>query len=95
MAPPAPENPAQMAIARPRSAGGKVAASSDRVPGMTMAPPTPMTARAMMTWVASPATVATRVPMAKTSSPPCSSRRRPSRSPIAPIGRSRPANTSA
>jgi hypothetical protein len=49
MAPPAPANPAQTAMARPLSSGGNTAVISDSVAGMTNAEPTPMTARPAMT----------------------------------------------
>ena len=45
MAPPAPANPAQMAMARGRSAGEKTLARMDSVDGITNAAPAPMSAR--------------------------------------------------
>ena len=49
MAAPAPEMPAQMAMALGRSWAGKTLVRIDRVDGMTKAAATPMTARAAMT----------------------------------------------
>ena len=48
---PAPENPAQMAMARARSWGGKTLARIDRVAGITNAAPKPIRARVAMTWL--------------------------------------------
>ena len=45
MAPPAPANPAQMAMALDRSCGGNTTVMIDRVAGMISAAPMPMTAR--------------------------------------------------
>ncbi len=50
MAAPAPEKPAQMAMARARSAGGKTLARIESVDGMTNAAPAPMSARVAISW---------------------------------------------
>ena len=50
MAAPAPAKPAQVAMARVRSSGGKTAVMSDNVAGITKAEPTPMIPRPTMTW---------------------------------------------
>ena len=49
---PAPLMPAQMATALARSRRGKTLVMIDSVAGMTMAPATPMTTRAPMSWPA-------------------------------------------
>jgi len=91
---PAPANPAQMAMALARSRGGKTLATIERVAGMIMAAPTPMTARAAMRCHGVVAMLAARAAAAKTTSPAWSRPLRPNRSPRAPMGRTRPANTS-
>ena len=57
-------------------------------------PPRPMSARAAMSWSALLAKVESRQPMPTTIRPSCKAPLRPNRSPRAPAGRSRPANTS-
>jgi hypothetical protein len=66
----------------------------DSVAGMTNAPPMPITARAAIRVVASPARAAATDPAAKTPRPSSSARRRPYRSPSAPATMSRAANVS-
>ena len=90
---PTPANPAQMAIARRRSSGGKTWASTDSVAGMTSAAPTPMRARAAISWPDELANAATPDAPPKSTRPPFSARRRPYRSPSAPAVRRSPANT--
>jgi hypothetical protein len=92
---PAPANPAQMAMARVRSCGGKIAVMIDRVAGMMNAAPTPITARPAISCVEPVATPPTNVPSPKTPRPARSARRRPKRSPTAPALKSSPAKTIA
>ena len=94
-APPAPANPAQTAIALPRSCGGNTAVSNDRVAGMMSAAPIPEMERDAMTWFDVSASAPMSDPPANTASPTMSARFRPNRSPIAPALRSSPANTIA
>ena len=78
--------PDQMPTARPRSSDGNTAVMVDRVPGMIMAAPTPMTARATMRTEAELAAAPTIEPVPNTTVPTNSTLRRPTRSPSAPIG---------
>jgi hypothetical protein len=82
-------------MARARSSGGNTLARIDSVDGMTNAAPRPMSARAAMSWVGLVDTVDARDAMATTVRPNCSAPLRPNRSPSAPAGSSRPANTRA
>jgi hypothetical protein len=92
---PAPANPAQMAMALPRSWGGNIAVMIDSVAGMMNAAPTPMRARLAMTCVAPVASPPRRALTANTTSPPMSARFRPKRSPRAPAVSSNPAKRTA
>ena len=74
---PAPEMPAQMAMALVRSAGGKTLASTDSVDGMTKAAPKPITARPMITPSAVPMNADSSDPVRKIRSPSCSAPLRP------------------
>ena len=93
MAAPAPEKPAQMAMARARSPGGKTLAKIDRVAGMTKAAPTPISARVAISWLALWAKVDSSEAKPTVARPSCSAPLRPKRSPSAPDGRSRQAKT--
>src|SRR5688572_7243130 len=92
---PAPAKPAQIAIARGRSAGGKIVVMIDNVAGMTNAAPTPITARPAMTCVAPDARPANNAPRPDTTRPLRSAFLRPNRSPSAPAVNSTPAKTTA
>ncbi len=92
---PAPANPAQTAMARGRSSGGKIDVMSDSVAGMMNAAPMPITARLAISWEALPASPPSREPRPNTARPPSSAPRRPKRSPMAPALSSRPANRTA
>ncbi len=92
---PAPEMPAQMAMAFVRSCGGKTLASTDNVDGITKAAPRPITARPRMTPSAVSRKAATRQPARKMRSPICRAPLRPYRSPRAPAVNRNPANTRA
>ena len=66
MATPRPENPAQMAMARPRSRGSRnTLVRIDRVDGMISAPPTPIRQRAAMSWFGVPDSADSTEPVAK------------------------------
>ena len=95
MAPPAPANPAQMAMARLRSSAGNTEVRMDRVAGMTRPAPMPMTQRHTMTWadesLVEPMTAPNTITVRPTSRAP----RRPNRSPRAPNGRRTTARTRA
>ena len=58
MAAPAPASPAQTAMARARSCGGKTLVRIDRVAGITSAAPTPMIPRVTISWPAESAMAA-------------------------------------
>ena len=91
---PPPEMPAQMAIALPRSCGGKTLVRIDSVAGMTNAAPRPMTARPTM--IAVGAVAERRRTASRTGTPTrpaCSAPLRPKRSPMVPAVSSRPAKT--
>ena len=90
---PSPDTPAQTAMARLRSAGGKTLTITDSVEGMIIAPPMPIAIRVPISWAALVANIAAIEDAAKTTSPSWSARARPNRSPSAPIVRSRPAKT--
>ena len=95
MAMPTAEKPAQMAMARARSAGTvKTLVTIDRVAGMINAPPMPITQRVAMSWPALPAVADSTEPMPKISRPMLSAPLRPKRSPSDPAVSSRPAKTS-
>ena len=95
IAAPAPAKPTQMAIARWRSCGGKIAAISDSVAGITRAAPAPWMARPAMTTPADVARPLSTAPPANTPRPASSAPLRPKRSPRAPAVSSSPANTRA
>ena len=92
---PAPANPAQTAIARGRSCGGKIDVMMDSVAGMMNAAPMPITARLAISCEASPASPPSSEPRPNTARPASSAPRRPKRSPMAPALSRRPANTTA
>jgi hypothetical protein len=95
IATPRPENPAQIAIARPRSRGSrKTLVRIESVDGMISAPPTPISERVAISWVAEPASADSTDPRAKITMPTRSASLRPNRSPRLPVVSSRPANTS-
>jgi hypothetical protein len=76
--------PAQVPMARPRSASGKDAAISARLPGTISAPPTPCAARAAMREAEPGAAAQPAEASANTAMPARNTRRRPKRSPAAP-----------
>ncbi len=77
IAPPAPANPAQIAIALPRSSGGKTTVMIDSVAGITSAAPTPITERKAMTKAAESANDATIAAVPKMARPVSSAPLRP------------------
>ena len=93
IATPNPAKPAQIAMARGRSAGGNTWARIDSVAGITKAAPTPIAARAPITAPDEFDSTANNDAAPKTIRPPLSASRRPKRSPRLPAVRSRPANT--
>ena len=66
---PPPAKPDHTAMARGRSAGGKISTISDSVAGMTKAAPSPMTARAARITAAEEASPPASAPSPKTPSP--------------------------
>ena len=92
---PPPAKPAQMAMARARSSGGKMVVISDRVAGITNAAPSPVITRPTMICPAPVATPLMTEPRPKITKPSSRARLRPNRSPRAPAKRRRAANTRA
>ena len=90
-----PATPAQIPTARSGASAEKVPVMIDSVVGMIIAAPRPMTARTAIRVPGSESCVATSAPRPKIARPASSTVRRPSRSSIAPAGRSSPANTRA
>ena len=92
----APElaTPAQMPTALLRSLFGNAAVNSDKVAGMMNAAPIPASARARMICTGLSRNTGAADASAKIANPATSAPRLPYRSPIAPAGRSRHANTS-
>jgi hypothetical protein len=85
---PRPAIAPQMPSATPRFSGAVTLASSVSVSGITIAPPSPCTARAAISVSMSGASAAAALAAVKTSSPMPSMRRRPNRSPsAAPVSR--------
>src|SRR5262249_46331800 len=82
-------NEAQVPIARPRSAFGKLAPMSERLPGTRRAAPTPCAPRARMSIAAEEDVAHHTEAAAKRPSPAEKTDRRPRRSPRAPPTRSR------
>jgi len=74
---PMPAKPAQIAIARRRSAGGNTWASTDSVAGMTRAAPMPMVAREAIKRADEPEKAATAEAAPKMASPMLRASRRP------------------
>ncbi len=92
---PTAEKPAQMAMARARSAGMvNTLVTIDSVAGMISAAPRPMRQRVAMSWPADPAKADATEPSPKTTRPAVRAPRRPKRSPRLPAVSSRPAKTS-
>jgi hypothetical protein len=85
---------AQMAIALVRSGPLKTLAMIESVAGMIKAAPTPIPARAAISWPADPASGAARLASPKTVTPAWSASLRPKRSPNVPKTSSSPAKTS-
>ena len=84
-----PPIPPQIPSASPRRSLGTAAERIVRVSGVTIAPPTPCTARAMSSWFAVVASAAAAEAAVKISRPTTNMRRRPKRSPsAAPVSRS-------
>ena len=77
-------NPAQVPIARPRTDFGNDALIIARLPGTSIAPPTPCRPRATMSVVASGANAHAAEATANTATPATKTRRRPYRSPADP-----------
>lgn len=83
---PAAAKPDQIATPLALRSGGKAEVMVDRVPGMIMAAPTPMTTRhAMSSWVVE-AKAANAAATANSTFPAMRTLRRPIRSPRAPSG---------
>ena len=80
--------------ARIRFSGGKTTVMIESVAGMISAPPIPMSARVAMSASGLEASAASPDPRPKITRPENSARRRPKRSPRAPIVSSNPAKTS-
>jgi hypothetical protein len=74
---PAPATPAQIAIARGRSSGGKITAMIDSAGGISSAAPSPITARAPISADGDPASVANTEPSPNSASPARNTSRRP------------------
>ena len=91
---PVPLMPDQMPSAAPRRSAGKALASSVRVSGATIAPPTPCSARAATRAPVVGASAAAALEAVKSERPMRNSRRRPKRSPSAAPGMSMTANAS-
>ncbi len=85
---------AQIAMAFARSSGGNTFTRIDSVDGMMNAAPTPMSARQAMSCHIAVDSVARTQATRYTLRPSCSAPLRPKRSPIAPLEKSSPANTS-
>ena len=77
IATPTPAKPAQITIARGRSAGGKTCAKIDNVAGITNAAPMPITARAPITALVVLDNAANNDAAPNTTRPPFSASRRP------------------
>jgi len=84
-----------MPNAAARSLPWKLAFTSDRLVGSTIAPPTPCTARAASSSPALPASAAAIDPRPNTTTPSTNSRLRPKRSAVAPTAISSAAKSSA
>ena len=95
IAPPAPANPDQIAIAFARSCGGKTTVMMERVAGMIRAAPIPITDLEAIRRIAEVENDAAIAPPMKMPRPMRRALRRPYRSPRAPAGSSKPANTRA
>ena len=95
MATPAPDTPAQMAMACVRSCAGKTLVRIDRVDGMMNAAARPMMARPAITCPDESESEAKIAPAMKSTSPNCSAPLRPKRSPRVPAVNSMPAKISA
>ena len=94
MAMPMAEKPAQMAMARARSAGMvNTLVTIDSVAGMISAAPRPIRQRVAMSCSAEPARAEATDPRPKTTRPTVSAPRRPKRSPRLPAVSSSPAKT--
>jgi hypothetical protein len=85
--------PVQIPMALTRSPRGKTPVMTESVEGMISAPPTPISARAMISWEAEEAYAPSRLAPANTPSPSWRNRFLPKRSPSAPIVSRRPAKT--
>ena len=81
---PTAARPAQMPIALPRSSRGNTAVIVERVAGMIIAAPRPITDRHRISWSAVPERPASRLAVPKTTMPACSIRLRPMRSASVP-----------
>jgi hypothetical protein len=92
---PAPATPIQAPTAFARCCTGNDDVMIDRVVGITMAAPTPISARAPISGPGVVHRAAAAEADPKISSPRTSSGLRPNRSPSAPAGSNRPANTRA
>ncbi len=90
-----PLNADQVPMARPRSASGKPAPSSARLPGTSSAAPMPCSARAAISWPVSCAAAQAADASTNTATPSRNMRLRPKRSPSAPPTSSSAARNSA
>ncbi len=90
---PSPPTPDQMPMAWTCSSAGNTDVMIDRVPGMSIAAPTPITARAATSSSAVAENAPANAATPKTTRPTTRSRRRPNRSPNAPPVITRPAKT--
>ncbi len=91
---PTPAIADQIPIALPRSSRGKMSTITDRVAGMIIAPPMPITARSTTSCPAFCANAASTLATPNSRSPDWSTRFRPKRSPSVPIVSRTPAKAS-
>ena len=91
---PTPAVADQIPIALARSSRGKTSMITDSVAGMIIAPPTPIAARSTISCSDVWASAASTLAIPNSTSPDCSARLRPKRSPSVPIVSSTPANAS-
>ena len=91
---PMPETPAQIPMARARSLGSwNTVVSTESVAGKMHAPPSPMRARAAISWPGVEASDASAEQTPNHATPNSRMRRRPNRSPMAPAVSRRHAKT--
>ena len=95
MMPPIETEAVHIATPRDRFSGGSVAVIVESVAGKTNAAPRPETARAMISCVGVSRKIVTTLAIARMARPMSRIRRRPNLSPMAPIGSSSEARTTA